>query len=79
MSEEKKALTPDELEAVSGGDGAAAETVIAYYEDGHTEILIPQGDGVTFLTLKGAVNYLGDDGVYRNREYADLYVTNPVG
>lgn len=78
MNEEKKALTPDELEVVSGGDAAAAETVVAYYEDGRPEYLIPQGDGVTFRTLRGAVYYLGDDGVYRNREYAQLYATNPV-
>lgn len=66
------------LSAVSGGEGAAPETVIAYYEDGRPEYLIPQGDGTTFLTLRGAVYYLGDDGVYRNREYTDLYATNPV-
>lgn len=75
---EEKALSPDELGAVSGGVGAAGETVIAYYEDGNTELLLPQGDGVTFLTLRGAVYYLGDDGVYRSRGYTELYAANPL-
>ena len=52
------------------------ETFKAYYEDGTEEILTKEADG-TFLTAKGAVYYLGEDGVYRNRDYADLYATNP--
>ena len=54
------------------------KTVIAYYEDGNTEILISQGDGTTFTTLKGAVYYLGEDGVYRSKGYTSLYVRRPV-
>ena len=75
---EEKVLSSEELETVSGGAGNTGETVIAYYEDGNTEILISQGDGTTFTTLKGAVYYLGEDGVYRSKEYAPLYVRRPV-
>ena len=75
---EKKVLSAEELETVSGGAGKAGETVIAYYEDGNTEILISQGDGTTFTTLKGVVYYLGEDGVYRSKEYTSLYVRRPV-
>ena len=62
---EEKVLSPNELDTVAGGAGNAGETVIAYYEDGRTETLISQGDGTVFKTLKGAVYYLGLDGVYR--------------
>jgi hypothetical protein len=75
---EEKVLSSEELETVSGGAGNTGETVIAYYEDGNTEILISQGDGTTFTTLKGAVYYLGEDGVYRSKEYTSLYVRRPV-
>ncbi len=75
---EGKVLSSEEMENVSGGAGKAGETVIAYYEDGNTEILISQGDGTTFTTLKGAVYYLGEDGVYRSKEYTSLYVRRPV-
>ena len=75
---EEKALSPNELDAVAGGAGKTGETVVAYYEDGNTETLISQRDGTTFKTLKGAVYYLGMDGVYRCKGYADLYAKKPV-
>lgn len=51
-------------------------TVTAFYEDGAEEILTKEEDG-TFLNGKGARYYLGDDGVYRCKGYADLYVQKP--
>ena len=64
-------------EAATEAPASAEATVTAYYEDGATETLTDQGDG-TFKTPKGAVYYLGDDGVYRARGYTDLYTTNPA-
>ena len=79
IGQDGNVLSANELEGVSGGEGGTAnEMVVAYYEDGNTEILISQGDGTTFVTARGAVYYLGEDGVYRSKEYADLYVNNPV-
>ena len=79
LEQDGKDLSASELEGVAGGDGRnAPETVIAYYEDGNTEILTSQGDGTTFITARGALYYLGDDGVYRSRDYANLYVKNPA-
>lgn len=71
--------TKPEITVVSNPESAkevTQETVKAYYEDGTEEILTKEADG-TFLTAKGALYYLGEDGVYRNRDYADLYATNP--
>ena len=70
----------DDNEIISDADiitGNPEVGMVSAYDENGAEIILTENTDGTYLTGDGTTYYLGEDGVYRSKGKADMYVNKP--